>query len=48
MFRLQANVSVSDVFMEITANAGMQDSSGIVKLSEKPGEKRKYCKVGRK
>ena len=34
--------------MEIIANAGMQDSFGIVKLSGKPGEKRRYCKVGRK
>jgi len=33
---------------ESIANAGMRDSSVIVQLSEKPGEKRKYCKVSRK
>jgi len=30
------------------ANAGMRDSFGIVQLSGKPGEKRKYCKISRK
>jgi len=30
------------------ANAGMRDSFGIVRLSEKPGEKRKYCEISRK
>ena len=29
---------------ESIANAGMRDSFGIVQLSGKPGEKRKYCK----
>jgi len=30
---------------ESIANAGMRDSSGIVQLSGKPGEKRKYYKA---
>ena len=30
---------------ESNANAGMRDSFGIVQLSGKPGEKRKYCKI---
>jgi len=33
---------------ESIANAGMHDSFGIVQLSGKPGEKRKYRKVSRK
>ena len=33
---------------ENIANAGMRDSFGIVQLSGKPGEKRKYYKVSRK
>jgi len=33
---------------ESIVNAGMRDSFGIVQLSEKPGEKRKYCKISRK
>jgi len=33
---------------ETIANAGMCDSFGVVQLSGKPGEKRKYCKISRK
>ena len=33
---------------ESIANAGMLNSFGIVQLEEKPGEKRKYCKISRK
>jgi len=33
---------------ESIASAGMRDSFGIVQLSGKPGEKRKYCKISRK
>jgi len=33
---------------ESIANAGRRDSLGIVQLSGKPGEKRKYCKISRR
>jgi len=33
---------------ESIANAGIRDSFGIVQLSGKPGEKRKYCEISRK
>jgi len=33
---------------ERIANAGMRDSFGIVQLSGKPAEKRKYCKICQK
>ena len=33
---------------ESIVNAGMRDSFGIVQLSGKLGEKRKYCKISRK
>jgi len=33
---------------ESIANAGMRDSFGILQLSGKPEEKRKYCKISRK
>jgi len=32
---------------ESIANGGVRDSFGIVQLSGKPGEKRKYCKISR-
>jgi len=47
-FWLRACVSASGMFVGSIANAGMPDSFGIVQLSGKPGEKRKYCKVSRK
>jgi len=33
---------------ESIANAGMRDSFGILQLSGKSEEKRKYCKISRK
>jgi len=33
---------------ETIANAGIRHSFGIVQVSGKPGEKRKYCKISRK
>ena len=33
---------------ESIANAGMRNSFGVVQLSGKLGEKRKYCRVGQK
>jgi len=45
---LQASGLASGVFVESIVNAGLSNSFGIVQLSGKPGEKRKYCKVSRK
>jgi len=33
---------------ESITNAGMGDSFGMVQISGKPGENRKYCKISRK
>ena len=49
--RLRAYSSALGVCLDVRqriVNGGTRDSFGIIQLSGKPGEKRKYCKVSRK